>query len=233
MTTNMSPEQRSQVSEVTRVMTSLVKGHGFQSEKTRYWIAPQQLVQWELQMVMEPGYGPGVFRLEWGVRAPRVAELEGLENLSGAMHATIGGDVGSLAMRRHKMTFLCVEGGKVAVLTSLLWGLRPEPKERLSGRIDDWITSHLLPLLGSLDTYESLASFLETYQTRYGKVFLYPAFDGQRLRKIAVLRALAGDRPAAEQALSEWKALLGKPGAPSYANLIKGYDQVASRLRRL
>ncbi|GIG55947.1 hypothetical protein Lfu02_03190 [Longispora fulva] len=212
--------------------SAALTGAGFHRERTGFWACPAGQLRWELEVVHEPGYGEGVFRLGWGVRVPGVAEILELEDLPGVEHATVGGDVGSLARRRIAMGLLCVESGSVGLGTRFLRGVRPEAAGVLTNRVREW-TAELLEVLRPLTDHLALADFLGTYESRYGKIHVDPDNAGRRLPLIAALRALGGDVPAARENLTRWREVFPEEGSLGYPQLQAKYKRMAARIDKL
>lgn len=197
---------------------------GLKRERQGYWLCPQLQTRWELEVVFEPPYGDGVFRLEWGVRAARLAELIEREDIDHAMHATVGGDVGSLALRRSKMTMMGIRGGEISWMARWLWGVRAQSVDEVAARINQWVGGPLLDVLRPLTTYSAVADFLTTFRARFGQTLLYP--EDVDLT-VAGLRALEGKRAAAMAALDAWRASIPAVNQDVVASM---YERVARRI---
>ena len=180
----------------------------FSSDRRGHWVYPAGTgITDELEVLPENQHGEGMFRIGWGIRAAGVADVLGLSDLPGTEHATICGDLGSLAERKRGMTMLSLGSGGAGGLTRLWWGTRGESPEQLGRRIAEWV-SRLAPVLRDIDTYDKLADFVRTFPSGYGKVEVHPDNEVGRLQTETALRAVGGDPRGAEDALSRWRAVI-------------------------
>ncbi len=200
---------------------------GFRSRRQGYWVCPKDDLRWELEVLFEPAYGDGVFRIGWAVRADIANRFVEFQVNDGVEHGTIGGDVGSLARGKSRMCLLAVTGAEPSLTARLLWGVRIQSVESLSAELSHWF-AHLLAFLQPIDSYPSLVDFLDSYHRSRRK----PLFDlpDAASPMMAVLRGLSGDLDGGLRMLNDWVPP-AKPGTDAYRSDLAYRDRVAKRLR--
>lgn len=224
----MESVMRNAVNAVIDSVMVAIEGPVFRRAHSGYWTAEVDQTRREIQAVLEPAYGEGVFRVVWGVRAAGVQAMLDGQEIAGASHATVSGDAGSLATGRRRMHFLCPEGGKTSLINRVLWGLRPEPADVLAGRIRAWISEAVLPLMQSTTTRAAVAQVLESLP-KGRHALIEPDLDGQRLPAIAALKALNGDKAGASHALDQW-ARLFEPGTLGYEQMMARHARMSAKV---
>jgi hypothetical protein len=179
----------------------------FVRAKAGVWTADADGVRWVIDALFEPAYGPGVFRVGWGVIVPGAAALidkgEGVSSHFG----TISGDAGSLAERRRSITLLLLPDSGMGLMNRLWWQVHEQPVAALASRITGWLTGPLQPVLTMLSTPAGVADFLWRRASGVGPgIPVYPEADEQALGVLAAVRAVAGDRDGALAAAAQYRA---------------------------
>jgi hypothetical protein len=196
--------------------------------KAGVWAADADGVQWVVDALYEPEYGPGVFRVGWGIIVPGAAAIiekgEGVSSHFG----TVSGDAGSLAERRRSITLLCLPGSGMGTLNRLWWRVWEQPAEALAERITGWLTGPLLPIFTMMSSPQGVVEFLERRDALVGRHLpLYPDPDEQALATLAAVKTVAGDKAGALAAASAWRAAVRGTEV-----LEKHVDQVMARIER-
>ncbi|NES17075.1 MULTISPECIES: hypothetical protein [Micromonospora] len=228
----MKTANKRRINDVVQRAVASAGQLGLKRVRQGIWAAEQGEVRWEIEALYESGYGDGIFRVGWGVLAPGAAHLIELEESDGINDATVGGDAGSLALKRRSMVMLCVQGAEVSLAHRLLWRARPEPDDVLISRISAWLSGPISELFDSLASRPQIVDFLENRDARYGRVPMHPEGRGQVLLTIAALKGLDGDLAGALDSLNHYRAYLGTSG-DSYQILSAKVDRIEQRISRM
>lgn len=200
----------------------------FARVKAGVWAAEADGVSWVVDALYEPGYGPGVFRVGWGVIVPGAAAIiEKGEGVS-SHFATVSGDAGSLAERRRSITLLLLPGSGMGVVNRLWWQVKEQPVEALAERIAGWLSGPLQRVFTMLGSPAGVAEFLERRDAVVGRGLpLYPEPDEQSLAVLAAVRAVAGDKEGALAAAARYRSAVS-----GTAVLEEKADDIAARIER-
>ncbi len=205
-----------------------------QPVKAGCWSADRGQVQWSVDVLHEPPYGTGVFRVGWGILAPGAAAIAEREEGPGSLDATVGGDAGSFATGSRRIRLLCVEGSSIGLGHRLLWGVRPEPDAVLVERIAQWLAGPITGLFMSMTSRQEIIQFIENnIVLRHIGRETHPLTAEQGLSLTAALRALGGDKDGAYADLERWRTMLGTPEGFSYKAIAKRIENIRRRIERL
>jgi hypothetical protein len=175
---------------------------GFKRDGTVRYVREVADVRQTVEVLGEPGRGGAAkIRIHFGVTPAGglATVLHGWEDLPGAEHAAINGDLGSLAFRRKRHLWLTV-GEK----TSALPWRQVSTVEEVGGRFRQLIDMHLAPLMARLPSLDEATDWIRENGEMLKRAEVWPWTEEMQSRTLIAFTILTGHHDAALSLLTEW-----------------------------
>jgi hypothetical protein len=177
---------------------------GLNRRRAAHYVRQLADVVQTVEILAEPGGGNTCrVRIHWGVTptAGLSALFEHWEDLKGAEHAALNGDLGSLALRRKPHLWLTVSQAPSR------FGLRrTSTVEEAGRRFAGLVKEHLLPVLEQTSSLVAAGAWLERNGSLLNSTGTWPWTDEMQSRTAVAFAILTGERDRARTLLQQWRS---------------------------